>query len=95
MAAADALTLTIALLALSAAGVAFWRPRGTFRIAGYFLITALAAPLALGFALAPFLGSGAGLGVALILIVLAATIAAIAVAAALGATLRYGWNALR
>lgn len=95
MSSADALMLTIALLVVGAAGMAFWRPRGAFRIAGLTLAAAFVLPLALGFALMPFLGSGAGMGVALILFVLAATIAAVAASAALGAALRYGWNALR
>lgn len=85
-----------ALLAIAAAAsYGFARPSGAFRVAAILAFSAVCAPFVLGFAAAPFLGSGAGMGAAFILVGLAALLGAGALFMGLGAGVRLGWNALR
>jgi hypothetical protein len=82
-------------LALGAVSYGFLRPRGMFRRSALVLAAAMAAPYAIGYAVAPFLGDGAGMGVAFMLYALAALLAATAFFLALGAAAHHAWSALR
>jgi hypothetical protein len=82
-------------LALGAVSYGFLRPRGMFRRSALVLAAAMAAPYAIGYAVAPFLGDGAGMGVAFMLYAFAALLAATAFFLALGAAAHHAWSALR
>jgi hypothetical protein len=90
----EAIVLAIAV-PTAAMACGFARPSGAFKKSGLMLIGALVAPLALGFAVSPFIHDAAGMGLFFIVVALTVLIAGAALCVAVGAAARLGWNALK